>query len=201
MLKISTRETDKRRELRGMSLWSRRVAAMVMAASFALTCGAFAANAKSVSPKAASHKAVVAIAPAEIAGRWTGNYYGHGSHRAECAGTSCTITLDISACAAGWCGVRVKDDGGCGGVAMTVTTAEARANAQKFTGKLDLVPGAEAYVIEATLWKSDDEQPKRFINMIGDTGAELRFMRRSFPFEAALARSGDATCASDKPVS
>ena len=97
--------------------------------------------------------------------------------------------------------MRVKDDGGCGGVAMTVVTAEARANAQKFTGKLDLVPGADAYVIEATLWKSDDGEPQRFINMIGDTGAELRFMRRSFPFEAALARSGDAVCGAEKPVS
>ena len=111
------------------------------------------------------------------------------------------MTLDISACATGWCGVRVTPDGGCGGVAMKVTTAESRANAQTFTGKLDLVPGADAYSIQATLWKSEDEPAKRFVNMIGDTGPELRFMRRSFPFEAALSRSGDATCASDKPVS
>ena len=201
MLKISTRETGQRFVARTSSSWALGVAAAVMSLSFALTCGAFAANSKSGSRKAEAHRAEVAIAPAEIAGRWTGHYYGHGSHRTECAGSSCTITLDISACATGWCGVRVKDDGGCGGIAMTVITAEARPNAQKFTGKLDLVPGADPYAIEATLWKSGEEQPKRFINMIGDTGPELRFMRRSFPFEAALSRSGDATCVNDKPVS
>ena len=202
MLEISTRATGQRFKGSALSTWVMWVgAATVIASSFALTCGAFAANSKSSGRKAASHNTIVAIAPAEIAGRWSGNYYGHGSQRATCAGSGCTITLDISACATGWCGVRVKDDGGCGGVAMTAITAEARPNAQKFTGKLDLVPGAEAYTIEATLWKSDDGDPKRFINMIGDTGSELRFMRRSFPFEAALARSGDATCVSDKPVS
>ena len=201
MLKNSTRESGQRLKQRALASWAMWGAVAIMTLSFALTCGAFAANSKSAGQEAAAHKTVVAIAPAEIAGRWSGHYYGHGSHRAECAGTSCTITLDISACATGWCGVRVKDDGGCGGVAMTVVTAEARANAQKFTGKLDLVPGADAYVIEATLWKSDDGEPQRFINMIGDTGAELRFMRRSFPFEAALARSGDAVCGAEKPVS
>ena len=97
--------------------------------------------------------------------------------------------------------MQVKDNGGCGEVAMTIAVAEARANAQKFTGKLELVAGAEPYVIEATLWKPDGEEAKSFLNLIGDTGPELRFMRRSFPFEAALARSGDAVCHADKPVS
>lgn len=201
MLHISRRETGQRFSRRALSARAVGFTTAVMSLSFALTCGAFAANGKSANRKADAHGAVAAIAPAEIAGRWSGNYYGHGSHHAGCAGSGCTITLDISACATGWCGVRVKDDGGCGGVGMTVITAEARPNAQKFTGKLDLVPGAEAYTIEATLWKSSDEPPKRFINMIGDTGPELRFMRRSFPFEAALSRLGDATCVIDKPVS
>ena len=203
MLKISTRdmETGQRLTLSKFSSRALRVTVGVIEFTLALTYGVFGAEGKSRNQKAPSHKAVVAIAPAEIAGRWTGNYYGHGSHHGNCADSGCTMTLDISACATGWCGVRVNPDGGCGGVAMNVTTAEARANAQTFTGKLDLVPGADAYSIQATLWKSEDEPAKRFVNMIGDTGPELRFMRRSFPFEAALSRSGDATCVSDKPVS
>ncbi len=203
MLEISTRESEagKRSKLFKVSSRALRVTVGIIEIILLSACGVFGAEGKAKSPAASSHKTVVVVAAAEIVGRWSGNYYGFGSHRETCAGSGCTITLDISACATGWCGVRVKDDGGCGGVAMSVTTAEARPNAQKFTGKLDLVSGAEAYTIEATMWKSQDEPAKRFLNLIGDTGPELRFMRRSFPFEAALSRSGDATCVSDKPVS
>ena len=203
MLEISTRDIEASEHSTLVKFFSRalRVTVSVIELIFALTYGVFGAEVKTMRNAERSRASVVVIAATEIAGRWSGNYYGHGSHRETCAGSGCTLTLDISACATGWCGVRVNSDGGCGGLAMTITTAEARASAQKFTGKLDLVPGADAYTIAATLWKSKDGPSKRFINMIGDTGPELRFMRRSFPFEAALARLGDATCVSDKPVS
>ena len=93
----------------------------------------------------------------------------------------------------------VKEDGACGGVAMKAELGDAKETWMQFNGNLELDPKAAGYVIQATLWV--DDEGKRGVEMIGDTGKELMFMRRSFPFSARLARSGDAVCTSEKPTS
>lgn len=168
------------------------VVACVMGLSLALAYGATAAKMKVAN-------AATAITSADFAGRWSGSYHGYGAARAKCDGGPCKLTLDVSPCASGWCGVMVKDDGSCGGVAMKVELEKGRDNFVRFTGRLDLEPKAASYAIQATLWSSDGGV--KSVDLIGDTGQELVLMRRSFPFSAHLARSGDAVCTTDKATS
>lgn len=168
------------------------VAACVMGLTIGAAYGASAAD-----PAVA---AVPAVLKAEdFSGRWSGNYYGFGEMRSRCKGGSCKITLDIAPCGKGFCGVLVKEDGGCGGVAMKAEPGEAKETWMQFNGTLELDPKAAGYVIQATLWSNDEG--KRGVEIVGDTGKELMFMRRSFPFSANLARSGDAVCTDAKATS
>lgn len=171
------------------------VAACVMGLSIGAAYGASTAESTAATPTPAA-----AVLKAEdFSGRWSGNYYGFGDLRSRCQGGACKITLDIAPCGTSWCGVMVKDGGDCGGVAMKVELGEFKETWMQFNGSLELDPKAAGYVIQATLW-SDDEG-KRGVEIIGDTGKELMFMRRSFPFSARLARSGDAVCTDTKATS
>jgi hypothetical protein len=169
------------------------VAASLMGASMASACGAFAA-----APKAGS--VASAIKAADIAGRWTGTHHSYGAARAKCDGGPCTLTIDVTACATGWCGVMVMSDGSCGASAMKLEAADGKESYLHFNGKLELAAKAVAYTVQATLWQSADTQ-ERHLDFIGDTGPELMFMRRSFPFQAHLARAGEAVCTSEKATS
>jgi len=171
------------------------VVACGMGVTMALTYGAYAAG-------PAAGEVVSNLKADQIAGRWSGNHYGYGNVHAKCEGKPCTLTLDITACPGGWCGVLVKDDGGCGALGMKVQAAEGKESWLRFDGKLEIEPKAASYVIQATLWSEKDKvSPPAHLDIIGDTGPELMFMRRSFPFQAHLARMGEAVCTSEKATS
>lgn len=175
------------------------MAACVMAITLTVACGAFAAN--QAAPKQVGEVVALQLNPADIAGRWTGTHTSYGAARTNCGGKLCTLTLDISACDDGWCGVRVADDGACGARALAIKTGEGKATWQHFEGHLELEPKAAAYVIQATLWKDETETKASNLDVVGNTGTELLFMRRSFPFQAHLARTGDAVCTPVKATS
>ena len=164
----------------------------------ALGCGAIWAESTKPEARAAAPIQVMAT---DITGRWTGNHHSYGAARMKCDGKPCTMTLDIAACGSAWCGVLVKEDGSCGGSAMKVETAEAKDSWQRFKGRLELDPKAASYVIQATVWRAEDGQEAPQLEIIGDTGTELMFMRRSFPFQAHMARTGEAVCTTDKATS
>lgn len=168
------------------------VAACVIGLSLATTYGATAAKLKVAN-------AATAVKAADFGGRWTGYYHSYGAVRAKCDGGPCTLTLDVTPCASGWCGVLVNGDGTCGAVAMKVEAAEGRDNYIHFNGHLEIEPKAASYTIQATLWSNDSG--KRGVEILGDTGKELLMMRRSFPFSAGLSRSGDAVCTTEKATS
>lgn len=144
---------------------------------------------------------VAAIAPISLAGRWTGRYYGYGrpGDAQGCSDDGCGLTYDIVACKEGWCGIAVKDDKSCGAVGVHLAS-DAKEGDSAFKGKLELVKGAAPYAVEAWFGaaKADDVAQLHFL---GDTGPELMLFRRSYPFEANLARAGDATCTLDKATS
>jgi hypothetical protein len=135
-----------------------------------------------------------------LAGRWSGRYYGYGRQgsRTDCADTGCTLTYDIVACRDGWCGIAVKDDKTCGSVGVRLSADAAKEGSDAFKGKLELAKGSAPYTVEA--WYRAEEGASN-LHFLGDTGPELLLMRRSFPFEADLARTGDATCTLDKATS
>ncbi len=140
-------------------------------------------------------------APISLAGRWMGQYYGYGrSGDAQgCGDAGCALTFDIVACKEGWCGISVKDDKSCGAVGLHLAV-DPKMGERVFLGKLELAKGAAPYAVQA--WH-DTEKESGDVNLhfVGNTGSELLLFRRSYPFEASLTRSGDATCTLDKATS
>ncbi len=143
-------------------------------------------------------RAAAAPALTDIGGRWSGKPRILSADASRCGPEGCTLTLDIVACAEGWCGIDVTKDQTCGGKALQLTPM--KDERLGFTGKLTLADGTQAYVVETVLREGENGQPPR-LNFVGDTGPELMIFRRSFPFSAQLARTGDAVCKLDKPVS
>ena len=147
---------------------------------------------------AAASPLSAAITAANIAGRWQGESY------ARDAGGP--LTLDIVACGTGWCGVKVEAGDKCGGTALKIDAgvAETGGDYIQFKGTLSLAPGTEAYVVQTSLFVPTPDTPTGApltLQITGDTGGEFRAYRRSFPFEAQMARIKDAVCHAPQTMS
>jgi hypothetical protein len=129
---------------------------------------------------------------ADIAGRWQGQSWSRES--------GSILTLDIVACGDGWCGIRVAANDTCAGTALKVGAGTVDENNAQFEGTLELAPGTEPYTVHATIFPPEEGKPLA-MQITGDTGGEFRAYRRSFPFEAALARIKDAICHAPQTVS
>lgn len=136
---------------------------------------------------------------ASIAGRWQGPNY-ILARNGDCSGGNCMLTLDIVACGQGWCGIEVAQDMSCGGTALKLDAGEAGNGSTLYKGRLELAAGTEPYIVQAYLVAASGED-KEWLEIQGDTGGEFRVFRRSFPFNAQLARAGEAVCKTEKPVS
>lgn len=129
---------------------------------------------------------------ADVAGRWEGDTYAR-----EAGGK---LTLDIVACGAGWCGIRVSANDTCGGTALKFNAGVVEEGNAQFEGTLELAPGTEPYTVRATIFPLEEgKQPT--MQIIGDTGGQFRIYRRTFPFEAQMARTRDAVCKAPQTVS
>lgn len=134
-------------------------------------------------------------------GRWSGAPYAIQNDASRCENGECKLVLDIVPCAAGWCGIEVTKANVCGGEAMQLKTHSDQKRQNAFEGKLSLGKDTQAYVIDANVQPAEDGRPAT-LEIVGDTGPEFRWFRRSFPFHAALTRISDAVCkATEKPVS
>jgi hypothetical protein len=110
------------------------------------------------------------------------------------------ITLDIAPCGEGWCGIEVTDGKTCGATALKLGRGEAESSHIIFEGKLELARNTEPYTVQAYLSPAAGDASET-LEIIGDTGGEFRVFRRSFPFHTQLARTGEAVCRGEKPVS
>jgi hypothetical protein len=134
-----------------------------------------------------------------LAGRWSGPHYGYGRQgSSEHCAAGCALTYDIVACKDGWCGIAVNADKTCGRIGVRLAADAKSEGGIEFNGKLELTKGSAPYTVKAW-YRADDGRIG--LHVLGDTGPELLLMRRSFPFQADLARTGDATCTLDKATS
>lgn len=141
---------------------------------------------------AASPLTAAELTTASIVGRWQGpSWAGEGEAR---------LTLDIVACGQGWCGVRVAANDTCGGTALKVNAGIVEENNAQFEGTLELAAGTEPYTVHATIF-TPELDAKLTMQITGDTGGQYRAYRRSFPFEAQLARIKDAVCHAPQTIS
>lgn len=140
--------------------------------------------------------------PIQVAGRWHSDRVWDMSRRAtDCKDGKCGLTLDVVACGDSWCGIQVGENGACGLAALKLDAGKAASSGgMLFSGNLQLAGGTEPYIVEAYLQPPAGTAPM-MLSMTGDTGGELKMFRRSFPFHATLARTGEATCGLEKPVS
>ena len=183
------------------------IAVAVMSSTVAFSYGVIAADEQPAVEKAE-------LVPINLAGRWSGNHYANTMRApirigkpspGEVAPKLNTLTYDIVACGDEWCGIAVTDAKTCGAVALKMKRDTATNRRNAFTGKLELAKGSAPYVIEA--WysapdtKSGEGSAKAHLNFVGDTGGELLMMRRSFPFQAEMARMGEPTCTMEKATS
>ena len=173
---------------------------LIAGAIFAIADGVTAAA------EAGSTAKSVDAAAITLAGRWTGPRYAYNMrapNAEDCGGKPCTLTYDIVACPEGWCGIAVTDATPCGPIAVYLKQETASNRRNGFTGKLELANGSAPYTVEA--WYNADGASNgsehAHLNFVGDTGGELLMMRRSFPFQAELARISDAQCTLDKATS
>jgi hypothetical protein len=103
------------------------------------------------------------------------------------------LTLDMSRCKEGWCGVEVTG-ATCGKTALriAVPTPEERIHhSMHFLGRLELAAEALPYVVEASIVQ---QQPAMQLRLVGHTGDKFELWRRTFPLTMMLSRSGDAQC-------
>jgi hypothetical protein len=147
---------------------------------------------------AAASPLSAAITAASIAGRWQGDSYAKDA--------SGPLVLDIVACGNGWCGVKVEAGDKCGGTALKIDAgvAEAGSDYIQYTGTLQLAPNTEPYVVHTSVFQPTPDDPigsPLKLQITGDTGGEFRAYRRSFPFEAQMARVKDAVCHAPQTVS
>jgi hypothetical protein len=129
---------------------------------------------------------------ADVAGRWEGDTYAR-----EAGGK---LTLDIVACGEGWCGIRVAANDTCAGTALKFNPGVVEEGNAQFEGTLELAAGTEPYTVRATIFPLEEGKPLT-MQIIGDTGGQFRAFRRSFPFEAQMARTRDAVCKQPQTVS
>jgi hypothetical protein len=137
------------------------------------------------------------LQPSDITGRWHGHHFSPG----KCAEEGCDLAFDIVACGTSWCGILLAAGDKCGGQALTLDGGEAMGEAMiRFQGRLELAKGAAPYRVRAELDPST-ERSELLLNFVGASESVFGFMDRDFPFSATLARSGDAACKAEKPVS
>jgi len=118
-----------------------------------------------------------------------------------------SLTLDLSPCGDGWCGVEVTSAGSCGRT-MLRTRSRSPEETGFIIGRLELAAQARPYTVALHLFKRGPDGDRRLLRgtpdtlMIrGNSGGEFDFMRRMYPYMVAFARVGDAACRHDPKVS
>jgi hypothetical protein len=107
------------------------------------------------------------------------------------------LTLDISRCGEGWCGVEVRD-GVCAKTALRITARGASHEDARFDGRLALADRGQPYVVSATLYAHEGVIR---LQLLGNPGDKLEPLRRWYPLNEQMARSGPPQCKPESTVS
>jgi hypothetical protein len=133
-----------------------------------------------------------AMEPAEIAGRWVSDK--------EWAQDNYRMTLDISRCGTGWCGVEVKNGATCGRTVLRLDQGAPHEieSFAEFAGRIEVAPGTQPYVVRASIARRDTGLQ---MHLSGHSGDKFEPWRRNYPYRQLMVRAGDAVCRADPKVS
>ena len=104
-----------------------------------------------------------------------------------------SLTLDLSRCDDGWCGIEVTSAGSCGRTMLRVAKGTGDNDGQ-FTGRLDLDPQAHPYTVAIHLVRRKPNDPETLVirgHTRGSAGTEFQPWRRIYPYMVEFARVGD----------
>jgi hypothetical protein len=130
-----------------------------------------------------------ALTPADFAGRWVAK--------------DASLTLDMSRCGKGWCGVVVANNS-CGHTALRVAESPEDAAYQtdknrELVGRLQLAANTEAYGVRAMLTRDDGGAMTLFI--AGHSGGTFSAVRRIYDYRNLLVRQGEPVCSPNPKLS
>lgn len=128
--------------------------------------------------------AIAAATPVEFGGRWS-------SQKPK-------LTLDVSRCGDGWCGVEVTNGTTCGRTVLRPDAGEQGGTEPGFIGRLQLVPESEPYGVHAILLRRGNAP---VLMMTGQAGGRFHFASRRLDFRAEFVRTSDAACQPEAKVS
>lgn len=99
--------------------------------------------------------------------------------------------MDIALCGARWCAVGVDAGGACGAVIMTFVISPRSQGPAVFESHLERRDGR--FAVQGTLWRARPDGTLT-LRLHGERGDRLSPWRRTFPYQEAFARAGDAAC-------
>jgi polyisoprenoid-binding protein YceI len=114
-----------------------------------------------------------------------------------------SLTLDLSRCDDGWCGVAVTNAGSCGRTVLRAAKDTGKDDGQ-LTGRLDLDAQALPYTIAIHLVRRKPNDPETLVirgHTRSNASTEFQPWRRIYPYMVEFARAGDATCRHGPKVS
>ena len=170
-IRIATGDTNRRPSIRAKSNTGAVVKNLVTVGIIAACC--------------VTGMAIAAVTPVEFGGRWL-------SEKPK-------LTLDVSRCGDGWCGVEVTNGTMCGRTVLRLDAGQQGGNEPvRFNGRLQLAPESEPYDVHTILLRRGDVLA---LKIMGQTRGRLRVASRSFDFQAEFVRTNDAVCQPDVKVS
>ena len=114
-----------------------------------------------------------------------------------------SLTLDLSRCDDGWCGIEVTTAGSCGRTVLRAANSPS-SDGVELTGQLDRDPQSLPYAVGIDLYKRTPNDPGTLMirgHTRGDTVTEFRPWRRIYHYMVSFARAGDAVCRHNPKVS
>jgi len=114
-----------------------------------------------------------------------------------------SLTLDLSRCDDGWCGIAVTSAGSCGRAVLRVAKGTGNDDGQ-LTGRLDLDAQALPYTIAIHLVRRKPNDPETLVirgHTRSNAGTEFQPWRRIYPYMVEFVRVGDASCRHNPKVS
>ena len=109
-----------------------------------------------------------------------------------------SLTLDLSRCGDGWCGIEVTSAGSCGRTMLRVGNDNGQ-----LAGRLELDAQALPYTVTIHLVRRNPTDPETLMisgRARSDTVTESRPWRRIYPYMVEFTRIGDTTCRHDPKV-
>lgn len=126
---------------------------------------------------------------ADFAGRWVSK--------------EASLTLDITRCGKGWCGVLVTNKS-CGHTALRLAESPEDAihqtdKTRELVGRLQLAANTEPYGVRTVLTR--DDGGTMTLHIAGHTGGIFSAIRRSYDYNQLLVREGDGACSPNPRLS